>query len=223
MIGLIDSLVMLLSTDWFKEYWPIIGIDLDEKASMAMQEGCREIVGQIMSGANEYWLANLSDERKWETRLRLKSLMKKLNLESVTNPAFEEWTQVDNEELDAGALYETLTSDLLSDEIAEDLDSDIKSSVACIYHQTEYGQVNFEDLCLRSRTDWDNYIRGLTPELPSALVDTLLAFLKARRFKTLWCSLRKTLTLAQREELIARYRKMAKAFAGWDVIPAYLD
>jgi hypothetical protein len=60
---MVDKLVFLLSTDWFKPYWSGIGIDIDEAAKTSVQQGCREIVAQILSGTKSYYLASFSDDR----------------------------------------------------------------------------------------------------------------------------------------------------------------
>jgi hypothetical protein len=77
---MIDQLIFLLSTDWFESYWSTIAIVLDELKVKLVKEGCREIVGQIVAGAEEYWLTSFSEERKRETRSRLDSLIQKLDI-----------------------------------------------------------------------------------------------------------------------------------------------
>lgn len=221
----IDHLVMLLSTDWFKGHWGVIGIHLNERTTAPIREVCREIVGRIMSGAKEYWLTNFSDERKQETRLMLEGLVEKLGLDQVMAGPIRDWSDLSNEDLDAGALFATLTEEMLSQEIAEhgpDVDGAIKSIVARAWDAAPCISVDFEELCLDSKTDWDIYVRGLTPELPTALSDKLICFLRARAFRVLWLSIRELLTPSQREQLLIWYQVMGRSRAGWGVVPSYL-
>jgi hypothetical protein len=48
-----------------------------------LKEGCREIVSQILAGAEEYWLTSFSEERKFQTRSKLDSLIQKLDISGI--------------------------------------------------------------------------------------------------------------------------------------------
>ncbi|HET6843024.1 MAG TPA: hypothetical protein VFK06_15320 [Candidatus Angelobacter sp.] len=74
MINFFDQFIMLLSTDWFKPHWGVIGINLDEAAKDIVHGGCRKIVNQIISDAEEYWLISFSEDRHNETRALFESL-----------------------------------------------------------------------------------------------------------------------------------------------------
>src|SRR5258708_5234195 len=77
----LDKLVMLLGTDWFCGHWRTIGLAVKQKEESIVRLGCREIVGQIMSGASEYWLVSFADERVQRTYSMLQKLVKKAGLE----------------------------------------------------------------------------------------------------------------------------------------------
>jgi hypothetical protein len=224
MTNFLDSLVMLLSTDWFKPYWVAIGINLDESKKGLMQEGCREVVSQILSGATEYWLTSFSDERREETRAMFESLAKKSGAEEAVAETAKEWFEMFDEDLKAGSLFEILTGDLLSDNVIEDGPlpcSDIRAVVARAREEQDFTEIDFNKLCTSSKSSWDRYMRELTPELPTSLSDTLLIFLRTRSFKALWTSIEGKLTPEQREELTSWYRAAAKLRAKRDIAPSY--
>jgi hypothetical protein len=46
----IDKLIMLLSTDWFLDLWPMIGLrTILERGKLCLQKGCRDIARDILS------------------------------------------------------------------------------------------------------------------------------------------------------------------------------
>lgn len=224
MTRLLNNLVMLLSTDWFKPYWEAIGITLDESKKSPIQEGCRQIVGQIMSDAAEYWLISFSPEHYQETRARVEALSKKYGAEEVVLRAAEEWSAVSEEDMKAGWLFESLTEDLLSDDASLTgymLDFELRAIMLEARKDQHSTVIDFAEVSTRSRSSWDRYIRQLTPDLPTYLSDMLFTFLKARSFKAFWTSLLGKLTQGQREELTAWYQAMARSRAKRDIAPSY--
>jgi hypothetical protein len=63
-----DRFVMLLSADWFVPYWVSIGLVLTSKEQRIVQGVARQSVRDLMRGADAYWNANFSDERRTGTR-----------------------------------------------------------------------------------------------------------------------------------------------------------
>jgi hypothetical protein len=224
MNGLTNNLIMLLSTDWFKPYWETIGITMDEPEKSAIQEGCRQIVQQIMSGATEYWLISFSPDHSQETLDNIKALAKKHKADEAINRAVEEWSIITEEDMKAGWLFETITEDLLSDgssmtEYA--LDSNLKTIVWGMRKNQIFTEVDFAELSIKSRSSWDRYITQLTPNLPTYLSDILFTFLKARSFKAFWIAILGNLTREQCEELTSWYQNMARSRAKRVIAPTY--
>lgn len=222
---MVDKLVMLLSTDWFKPYWASIGIDTSESAKTAIQQGCREIVGQMLSGAKNYYLVSFSDQRKNKTRSTLESLVRKSAAGSTLLEAIEAWSKMSDEDLKAAWIYADLTGDLFSGEIREgDPKLDPAITAIMVRAQEKYDLAPFEFMgkCEASETPWDRDTRGLTPQLPTALADDLAAVLTAQRFEIFWKSMRDRLTPRHREELVNWYRAMASARGRRDLVPAYI-
>jgi hypothetical protein len=219
----LDQLIMLLSTDWFKPYWAVLGIDLDKSEKELIQKGCREIVAQIMGGAKEYWLIVFSASRREETRSMFDSLLKGSGSTALLDTAAE-WTGMSDEDLKAGWFFDTLTDELLSNENSEsfELDCAIKSIMVAAQRERMPLEIDFRELCEKSKSKWDRDTRQLTPTLPMYLADSLLSFITARRFKSLWFSVQDKLTSEQRSALIGWYRGVAKARAQRDIVPSYL-
>src|SRR5712691_1758585 len=86
----IDKLVMLLSTDWFSEYWSTIGLFLMAQKKILVQIGCREIVQQILSGAKEYWSTSFSKERIEKTISMFQSMLEHSDIEKSTRERMNE-------------------------------------------------------------------------------------------------------------------------------------
>jgi hypothetical protein len=81
----------------------------------------------------------------------------------------------------------------------------------------------FSQISLPSPSTWDAYIRGLTPEQPTALADNLASVLEYQRFEELWNSVKVRVTVAQKDQLVSWYHEMAKARERRDIVPAYLS
>jgi hypothetical protein len=73
---------------------------------------------------------------------------------------------------------------------------------------------DFKRLCLKSPSQWDVYIRSLTPELPATLSDFLsVSLLTSRQLAGILV----TLTHSQRSTLLSRFRSVAKSATGIEV------
>jgi hypothetical protein len=221
---MLDKLIMLLSTDWFEPHWSEIGIRVDEPTKSCVQQGSRQIVTEILSGANSYDQVSFSAERLAVTRSMFSSLIREAGAESALS-AGERWDTMSDEELKAAWIYTSLTDDLLSGNI-QDADPKLASNILQVVRESQqhYGLAEYEfiDKCESSETKWDRFIRQLTPEQPSALADDLSAFLTAIRFETFWRSIRIKLTPAQMKVLVVWYREMAKAKGRRDITPSYV-
>ncbi len=99
----VDTLIMLLSTDWFLPYWGLIGMYLEDGPQICVQQGCRDIVQEIVSGRAEYYHVDFSQKRVEATRRAFIALLKncgadpgipvELLLSNGTDAIFEEGTQ----------------------------------------------------------------------------------------------------------------------------------
>src|SRR6266542_299640 len=76
---MVDHAAMLLSTDWFAPYWTVIGLEAD-KQKQCLQNGCREIVRQVVGEARDYYLIDFSHDRIERTRNDLRLLVRNCKL-----------------------------------------------------------------------------------------------------------------------------------------------
>src|SRR5713101_3343760 len=98
MIDHIDYLVLLLSADWFKAHWDVVGIRLsDDSMKNSMQAGCRDIVKQILAGAETYYSVSFSEERRRLTRSMVTSLLERLNASREVEATVAEWASMNHE------------------------------------------------------------------------------------------------------------------------------
>jgi hypothetical protein len=220
--GRLDKLVMLFSADWFLPYWFTLGIGMSRERRVPFQEGCREIVKQIMSGAREYWLTNFSDERVDKTHSMLGALLSRCQADEHTIDkitaliAGEEISKADEA---TGWLVLSITEKLLQDSLedAPKLDTGIKEAVVKVWgmvNQPHFPEIDFEHLCLSSKSDWDVFIRNTTPDLPTMLADYLSAIASTDKFELFWATINANLATNKRQELLDWYRMVAESMTG---------
>ncbi len=216
----LDKLVMLLSTDWFLEYWPAIGLATDEQKRTRLQAGCREIVGQIMGGEKEYWLISFARSRTQRTDAMLHSSLNECGVEKSTI------TRVDALIADKTAsgldsetswLLTSITEMLVHNSLgaqANALEPDIRNAVSAAWTRLHSGALDFESLSLESESAWDQYIRGLTPDLPTYLSDYVSAVVRQNEFEALWGFIKMSLRPNQKSELLRWYGSVAESLTG---------
>jgi hypothetical protein len=106
-------------------------------------------------------------------------------------------------------LFKSVTEYLVSD---VGLDEQIKAVLrqAEIAFDGEYNPY-FRDLCLKANSQWDAYIRNLTPPLPTTLSDLLSVSLLSSKWLNL---VLQELTYAQRTALFRHFKLAARSFSG---------
>jgi hypothetical protein len=223
---MIDYLIMLLSTDWFGPYWSTISIDVGEDVRSPLRLGCRDIVHQILSGEEQYYLVSFSAHRKAETRATLELLIKGCGAPEDAQKVVNKWAILTDDELTAAWICNDFTTDILSGNSRNNdpkLDAKIVAELAASRKNYDIETYEFSQISLASPSTWDAYIRGLTPQQPTALPDNLAAVLRYQRLEELWNSVKGRLTPAQKSELVSWYHEIAKARGRRDIIPAYLS
>lgn len=216
---MLDKLVFLLSTDWFKPYWSHIGLDIDEPSKTRIQQGCRNIVQQILSGAQNYFLASFSEERKNGTRAMFDKLIHESGEDERILKTVQEWDDLSDEEMKAAWICDSLTREILGGAAGDTgLDPLIVRGLISSQPKVQLAPFEFLNKCENSQTSWDRFTRSLTPDLPTGLADDLAAVLTAKGFERMWHSLLPRLTPAKRQDLINWYRSATKARVGRELI-----
>jgi hypothetical protein len=211
---MVDDVVMLLSTDWFLPYWSVIGIEAPNQ-KLCIQKGCRQIVHEVMNGATDFYCINRSDERLEATRQSIRALAKECRLGESAKMRLGDLvdSRPERDQFYKGAwLFRVLIDNLVKD---DQLDATIRLVLGRRRNKhAAMNDLDFEQLSSRSNTAWDNYIRSLTPEVPTSLSNFLLVDLVVSQLLT---SVLAQLTPAQREELLSRFQSIAKSVTGVDV------
>lgn len=166
-----DYVAMLLSTDWFFPYWPMIGLEVgDERA--CFKEGCREIVKELMAGAEQYYDVAFTADHLAATRHSMLGLARQCNFSSKATQRIDELCtpKVKHNEMQTTAwmFRMILMKELLYD---EQLDANIRELLLRAHEQFASDNVALERCCVQSSTEWDIYTRSLTPDLPACLSD----------------------------------------------------
>jgi hypothetical protein len=208
---MVDKAAMLLSTDWFAPYWTVIGIEA-ENEKQYFQNGCRDIVRRLVGDAADYYLIDFSENRIEQTRkdLRLLARTCKLSKAAVTRIDELAANKSGRNQLEKTAwLFRHLCDELLTD---NDLNQQVKPVLERSRAKFSIAnELNFEEICLRSSTLWDSYIKSLTPELPASLAHLVSTGLLA--IAELADVLRQ-LDTSQRAQLHARFQVLATRLTG---------
>ncbi len=219
----IDKLVMLLSTDWFSEYWSTIGLFLMAQKKILVQIGCREIVQQILSGAKEYWSTSFSKERIEKTISMFQSMLEHSDIEKSTRERMNELISGKAESsLDTRTawLLRSITQMIVTNSLGDRsprLDPAIREILVNAWAK-QANTIDFQGLCLGSKSQWDEYIRSLTPDLRTYLPDYVSAeIIGQNKFASLWSTIKNNLTPKQRTELLGVYRSAGQSLTGQEL------
>ena len=218
---------MLLSTDWFLPYWEDIGIKIAETKKTGIQQGCREIVDEMLGGAEKVYLSDCSEDRKQNTASGFLALLRRLNAESEVSATWTEWASLSHQAL-TGVVLCSLQNERLCSAATTDsaphLDDPIRAQVVRTWELYAVSPSIFRDICLRSTTEWDLRTQHLLTS-PGTLVNQLWRVLLDRNMRAFWADLRERLTPQQLQELVAWYRLAIKSSSDADrpvLIPSYM-
>lgn len=222
-----DFLILLLSTDWFLPYWAEIGINIAENKKAGIQQGCRQIIDEILNGADDFYLASFSEERKQATVAAFLLLLRRWEAEPETAAALKEWEGLSHTELTAVIECARLNTEVPSADGSGNLPSlefAIRAEVVRAWEAHSLKASVFRDVCLGSRTNWDLRTQKLLSS-PRTLVNQLWAVLLDHRLRTFWANLQERLSSQQLQELVSWYRAMIKVRTHEDrpdLIPSYI-
>lgn len=225
--GSLDRLIMLLSADWFLDYWVGIGLDVTQDKRICLQQCCRKAVKQqIMVKVGEYWHTDFSAERLKKTALMLQTCLDNCHIDKLAVDrvnaliAQKKATPVDE---NVRWTFIHLTQ-LLSQDAPEiknlKLDPASKEAILNAWERcNQYlSEIDFQELCLSSQTEWDRYLRSATPDLPTYLSDYVSTITATRdKFEFLWEFIKRHLSSTQQKEVLSWYRQAAQSWSGSDM------
>jgi len=212
-----DKLVMLLSTDWFFNYWSMIGLIAEDGQRASIQLACRNVVKKMMSGADVYWNVSFSPDRLARTKSDLidgciASGADKSLIECIKTVASDELTS--SYDSTSSSMLALMTDQLARAPGADDLleiDVELKRAIQNLWTNDGRSDIDFEQICLSSTDSWDAYTRSLTPDLPMMLADYLSGLLDVidDRFLSLWSRIVKTMPIQDVSRIRSSYLKAA--------------
>ena len=214
---MLDYLIMLLSADWCRPYWTLLGIDVDEEAAVTLKAGSREIVKQMMGDAKDYYLIDLSSQRRDLTEAQFKQLLAKAGLDRELAHAVSEWQRMTHAQLKDGWKLLRITKDLLSPDIADGrplLDATPRAAALQVAMAYELEPPDMVNACVSSRTVWDRYLLTVTSDPPEMLPDLMISVLRVHVFNRFWDRSHDQLKREHMEALKSWFRAVAR-FRGW--------
>jgi len=204
---MVDTAAMLLSTDWFLPFWPLIGIEVGSQR--CLQEGCRKIVLRFMDGAANYYLINFSHERTDSTRQSMQALAAQCGLNGTAKESLEKLVahMPEREQFYKTAwLFCSFIEQISKDPATDDA---VRFIIKRSRREFSFArECDFNTACLESKSPWDVYTRGLTPELPDNLSNVMSASLLPGAELT---RILQQITPAQSEGLLQKFRSLAKS------------
>jgi|GEM_PF-1628601 len=223
----VDKLVMLLSTDWFFDYWSAIGLSSKDENRRLLQKKCQDIVQQqIMIDVKEYWLTSFTESRIEKTVAKFLDAVKSCGLGNFFLNRVNALLENRNDlllDVDTAWLLGSITELIISGTVINDMDEFapmIKEKIASIWMECDLGGMDFSELCLNSESTWDQYIRGVTPDLPTMVADYVAVEITGKdRFLLFWDRVGKSLPSAQKVNLLNGYKSAAYELSGQKFVP----
>lgn len=234
--NLIDDIILLLSTDWFFDYWPAIGIGIEKRKKALLQTGCRAIVKQILSTklgpVENYHMRDFTEDRLACTRTLLLELVNQHGLDECEQAAI--FSALEKKRYSNNSLYrirvlEDITALVVEDRLNDTeahLAEPIKQVLLSAWHYklvdhsedvlvSDIANFDFEFANLNSPSAWDGFIRSLTSDQHSMLSDLVSVDDKiVCNLDFVWCLAAELLSDVARKELADWYREIFLELTG---------
>jgi len=224
-----DQFIMLVSSDWFEGYLakmlPSVKPRLIEKIKMA----ARAAVHHLMNNNEIYWNVSFSKERLYETEKMFLSTLEKYSLSDKCimklQEIMEECTGENEKESAQLWLFWMVTIEISNqNNVRNILPLDDENKKMLIDAISEIERVCEREIVKKSATEsateWDIYLRGLTPDLPLSLLDFALEnCIQKQKFRAFWEDVSAKLRATEKKALLDWYLDRAKmrASPGFDV------
>lgn len=219
----LDKLILLISADWFQPFFPIFWPDVDEGRIVSIKLAARESVKDMMSGATVYWNISFSRERLVETEKGYVKRLQSIGLNDDSIDALLQRSEKNNlnDEIVKTSLwlFWTLTEHLISSWSTgplADLDEHKKIGIQQLFRAIDEKRFpnNLEEVSNASDSEWDEYLKKLTPDLPSFLSDYAEIHIAGfEKFRVFWMEASKLLGTKLRKSLIEWYLDEVKEIA----------
>jgi hypothetical protein len=217
---------MLLSTDWFLPYWNLLNINVVGSARASIQQACRPIVKDMLGGATEYWLISFAEERLLRTQTLFDAAWTTHDPDAAASKAINNWALTSESDCRDGWLLNSLTLHLLRNRKGNNeasFESAILNALERIQERHPGSDIDLDNISMASKTEWDMFIRSITPDLPQMLGDYISVLLSGQHFRVIWSALIAELPESNDRDLVEWFRFEARAFMGADILPDYFS
>jgi hypothetical protein len=214
---------MLLSADWFAPYWRNFGLVLSETECALVRKVARRVVKSFMDGTDTYWNANFSDERVTRTASSFAESLGQTDISSAGRLQISSLltsASRGSEEATTLWLFGALTDQLVSGTSSTAPPSVAGSTLPVVRSlwaarsSSDNAPERLEQAALASETEWDRYLRSLTPDLPTFLPDWAgTALQQPDDFRRFWAQLFWVASREDRQSLRAWFETEAKKVA----------
>lgn len=223
---------MLLSTAWFFDHWPLIGLVVDDDQRASIQLECRNIVKKIMAESSTYWNVSFSKDRRMKTESDLiacfvDACVAQASIDQIRAILNNE--SMNSYDSSASSMLAVMTDQLVNaskpDEAFE-IDVRLKDAIRLLWSENYINDIDFEKLCLSSADSWDIYMRSLTPDLPMMLSDYLLELMGVvdDKFLSLWSCIVRTMPPKDISHIRSGYLEAARKAIGPDfLLPSWMN
>ena len=169
---------MALSSDWFLDHWHLIGLIDDRKSHLALQRKCRNIVDDMLNGAEIYWRdVPLTEERCKKTNEALLS-----SASNILSPDSLRTLSLMIESIDCHVdigkvifILIDLTQTLINDRNhLHYFSEETITAISRTWTEIRHDEVDILALSAQSESAWDRRIRSLTPGLPEMIPDYII-------------------------------------------------
>jgi hypothetical protein len=194
-----DKVLMLLSAEWFAPYCKSFGLVLTDDEQALVQRAARNAVRSFMGGTDTYWNIDLSQQRVARTVHSFSKALRDSGLSSTAVTQMLDLFAEKQTDVEAVAttlwLFSALSDQLISSNSTgsrPEVSANTLRVVRSMWQASarDAASEEFERTALASQSEWDRYLRSLTPDLPTYLSDWAAQNLKnADRFQRFWAQL----------------------------------
>lgn len=194
-----DRFIMLLSADWFSQFWKDFGLVFSKSEQELTVGVSRKVIRELLKGADTYWGVNFSPERVSATRSSFLAELRKLRLAETAVAQLADAMEVAEESAEVATtlwLYGALLDQLIgsTDALAPPgVSAPSFRTLKVIWKSSMTAEISrrqLEGALMASASPWDRALRDATPDLPTYLSDWAMTGLqRPERFQRFWAEL----------------------------------
>lgn len=224
---------MLMSADWFRSAWPLMGFVFTGRAGDSVQRAAQAAVKTMMADATTYWFRDIRESRVIATYEGFfasleSSGVSRADVERLKNAlTLSEGTSDDQAESASEFLFGSALHMLIKSDPAIEISSlSLNLRTKIIEGVNEFDPTEpdptelFDELARKSETPWDRYLKSLTPDMPeftSTHANTL--FRHQRGFRLIWSVLQARLSPDELNQLRAWLLEQANKLVNHSFTP----